>query len=209
MQPGTRLQTPLVLFLYGLMAVAAASQQVPDNAAEVRPVAVGERAPAFTASGPAGGEYAFRPAELDGPAILIFYRGGWCPYCNRHLAQLRHAVPQLREAGYEVLFLSADRPSRLRSSLEEPDLDYRLLSDASMAIARSWGVAFRVDDETAERYRRVGIDLQAASGHDHQQLPVPSVFLVDADGFVRFRYVNPDYRERLGAEALLDAAGVD
>ena len=69
MQPGTRLQTPLVLFLYGLMAVAAASQQVPDDAAEVRPVAVGERAPAFTASGPAGGEYAFRPAELDGPAV--------------------------------------------------------------------------------------------------------------------------------------------
>jgi peroxiredoxin len=118
-------------------------------------------------------------------------------------------VPKLRDAGYDVLFLSADQPSRLRASLEEEDLDYRLLSDASMAIARAWGIAFRVDDETAERYREFGIDLTGASGYDHQQLPVPSVFLVDADGFVRFRYVNPDYRERLGAEALLEAAGVE
>ncbi|HKK22447.1 MAG TPA: redoxin domain-containing protein, partial [Pseudohaliea sp.] len=108
MQPSTRLQTPLVLFLYGLMAVAAAAQQVPDDAAGVRPVAVGERAPGFTASGPEGAEYTFRPAELERPAILIFYRGGWCPYCNQHLAELRHAVPQLRDAGYDVLFLSAD-----------------------------------------------------------------------------------------------------
>ncbi|WP_405243527.1 peroxiredoxin-like family protein [Lentisalinibacter salinarum] len=209
MQPRTRLQTPLVFVLYALMAVAAASQQVPDDAADVRPLDVGERAPAFEAPAPDGSVYAFHPDELDRPAILIFYRGGWCPYCNSHLAELRDAVPKLQDAGYEVLFLSADRPSRLRASLEEPDLDYRLLSDASMAIARDWGIAFRVDDETAERYRSLGIDLAAASGYDHQQLPVPSVFLVDGDGFVRFRYVNPDYRERLSAEALLEAAGVD
>ncbi|HZX25300.1 MAG TPA: peroxiredoxin-like family protein [Woeseiaceae bacterium] len=208
MQPSTRLQTPLVFVLYGLMAVAAASQQVPDDAADVRPLAVGDRAPAFEAPAPDGGLYAFRPDELERPAILIFYRGGWCPYCNGHLAELRDAVPRLQDAGYDVLFLSADRPARLRASLEEPDLDYRLLSDASMAIARDWGIAFRVDDETAERYRSVGIDLAAASGYDHQQLPVPSVFLVDGGGFVRFRYVNPDYRERLSAEALLEAAGI-
>ena len=209
MQLRTRHQTSFVLVLYALMAVAVASQQVPADPADVRPLAVGERAPAFEAPAPDGSVYAFRPDDLDGPAVLIFYRGGWCPYCNRHLAELRDAVPKLRDAGYEVLFLSADRPSRLRASLEEPDLDYRLLSDASMAIARAWGIAFRVGDETAERYRRAGIDLEAASGYDHQQLPVPGVFLVDADGFIRFRYVNPDYRERLGAGALLEAADIE
>lgn len=209
MQTGTRLPTPILLLLFGLMAVAAADQQVPDDAADVHPVAVGERAPAFEAVAPDGGVYTFRPGELDRPAVVIFYRGGWCPYCNRHLSELRNAVPKLREAGYEVLFLSADRPSRLRASLDEPGLDYRLLSDASMAIARDWGLAFRVDDETVERYRSLGIDLAAASGYDHHQLPVPGVFLVDRDGIVRYRYVNPDYRQRLGAEALLEAAEVE
>lgn len=209
MQISTRLPTPLLLLLFGLMAVAAADQQVPDDAADVQPVAVGEPAPSFEAAAPDGRVYTFRPDQLEGPAIVIFYRGGWCPYCNRHLSELRNAVPKLREAGYEVVFLSADRPSRLRASLDEPDLDYLLLSDASMAIARDWGVAFRVDDETVERYRSLGLDLAAASGYDHHQLPVPGVFLVDSDGIVRFRYVNPDYRQRLSAEALLEAAGVE
>lgn len=209
MQRSTRLQTPLVLFLYVLMAAGFASQQVPDDAADVRPLAVGETAPAFEAPAPDGSLHAFRPGERGAPAVIIFYRGGWCPYCNRHLSSLRDAVPRLEAAGYEVLFLSADRPARLRASLDEPELDYRLLSDASMAVARAYGVAFRVDDETAARYRSVGIDLEAASGYEHRQLPVPAVFLVDADGVIRFRYANADYRQRLGGEELLEAAGLD
>lgn len=199
----------LPLLLATLMTIGVAGQQVPDDAREVRPLAVGDRAPGFEAREPDGSDYRFNPSSLSRPTLLIFYRGGWCPYCNQHLAELRHAVPRLKDAGYEVLFLSADRPEVLRSSLDEPEIPYRLLSDAAMRVARAFGVAFRVDDVTAERYREMGIDLEEASGYDHQQLPVPSVFLVDADGFIRFHHVNPDYKERLSASDLLRAARVD
>ncbi|MFZ2508656.1 MAG: redoxin domain-containing protein [Steroidobacteraceae bacterium] len=130
--------------------------------------------------------------------MLMFYRGGWCPYCNRNLAELRFAEPELKRMDFEVLFLSA--------SLKEPRADYTLLSDSRMAAASAFGIAFRVDDATIARYKDFGIDLEAASGETHHQLPVPAVLIVDTRGIIRFSYANPDYRIRLKSAELLDVA---
>lgn len=198
----------LTLIAAGMPLVTVpAAADVPDRAEDVSPLPAGASAPDFTVRSPDGAEYRFEAGALDAPVLLIFYRGGWCPYCNTHLQELRTAVPKLRDAGVEVLFLSADRPELLYASLDEPDIDYTLLSDASMAAARAFGVAFRVDDRTVEKYLGFGIDLEAASGYDHHQLPVPSVYLVDRDGIVRFMHAEPDYKVRIDPETLLRAAG--
>jgi peroxiredoxin len=138
--------------------------------------------------------------------VLIFYRGGWCPYCNAHLHELKQAEPDLLTLGYDIYFLSADRPELLYSSLKEPDIHYTLLSDARMTAARAYGIAFRVDDATVARYESFGIDLEAASGETHHELPVPAVFILDRKGVIRFAYANPDYKVRLNANDLLAAA---
>jgi peroxiredoxin len=114
--------------------------------------------------------------------------------------------PQLLVLGYDLLFLSADRPDILYSSLKEPDIHYTLLSDASMSAARAYHVAYHLDAEALAKYGEYGVDLEAASGHRHHQLPVPAVFIVDRAGVVRFVYANPDYTTRITPEALLDAA---
>ncbi|MEO0997511.1 MAG: peroxiredoxin-like family protein [Pseudomonadota bacterium] len=198
----------VALMLGVLMTVAYAGQHVPDRAEDVEPLAVGAAAPDFDARTPAGERFRFDTSGLERPALLIFYRGGWCPYCNAQLQGLRHVVPALTDAGYDVLFLSADKPELLVTSLEEPLPDYTLLSDASMEAARRFGVAFRLDDETAGKYRGYGIDLAEASGFDHQQLPVPAVFLVGRDGRIEFAHTDPDYTVRLEPDAVLAAAGV-
>ena len=185
-----------------LLAPASMAASVPDRADDVRPLSVGAAAPEFTVRRPDGSDYRFEPAERSAPALLIFYRGGWCPYCNAHLAELRRVVPRLRSSGYDVLFLSADQPALLHSSLEDDMPEYTLLSDSRMQAARAFGVAFRVDDETYERYRGLGLDLEAASGETHHELPVPAVFLVDASGTVRYVHADPDYTVRLSAEEL-------
>ena len=205
----TSAQTPVVGLLFlGLLTIGFLNQRVPQSAAEVDTLQVGAPAPDFVAKTPDGEPFEFIVAERDKPALLIFYRGGWCPYCNAHLKELRTAVPQLMDAGYDVLFLSADRPELLRSSLKEEIPDYTLLSDASMQIARDYGIAFRVDDVTVARYKKHGIDLEAASGYEHRQLPVPAVFLIGTDGKIKFMYANPDYKIRLSAKKLLAAAGI-
>jgi peroxiredoxin len=102
--------------------------------------------------------------------------------------------------------LSPDRPDNMTDSLKVRDLGYSLYSDRSMEAARAFGIAFRLDAKTLERYRGFGIDLEAASSRAHNQLPVPSVFLVTKGGTIRWVYSNDDYKVRPENEALLEAA---
>lgn len=105
-----------------------------------------------------------------------------------------------------MIALSADRPEGLQGSRKKLDLGYRLYSDASMSAARAFGIAYEVSDDTVKQYRDYGVDLEAASGEDHHQLPVPSVFLVEKGGRIRWVYSNPDYKVRPENAKLLEAA---
>ena len=101
-----------------------------------------------------------------------------------------------------------DRPELLYESLEQPDIGYRVLSDAKLHASRAFGIAFRVDDEMVERLLGWDIDLEGASGEEHHVLPAPATFIVGTDGAVQFQYTNPDYKRRLHPDVLLAAARV-
>lgn len=187
-----------------------------DQAEDVTPLLPGMTIPAFTALTPTGEAVNFDPANLSKPFVLTFYRGGWCPYCNAHLGEMRTLEKQLIEMGFDVYFISPDQPSFLLESLKDQDLKtelqaesgHQLLSDASMAISKAFKIAFKVDDATVEKYKQWNIDLAKASGYDHHLLPAPAVFLVGKDGVIQFQYVNPDYKIRL-APSILFAVATD
>jgi peroxiredoxin len=143
---------------------------------------------------------------MQKPLVLSFFRGGWCPYCNLHLAELRKAENELREMGFDIWFISIDRPELLYESLQQPDLGYTILSDSKLEATRAFGLAFRVDDDRIERYKKHDINLEASSGEAHHVLPAPSTFIIAGDGMIRFQYTNPDYSVRLPPEVLLAAA---
>ncbi|MEL6368823.1 MAG: redoxin domain-containing protein, partial [Pseudomonadota bacterium] len=109
-----RVACSLILFAAASLSVPAVAD-VPERAEDVTPISVGDSAPAFEVQGKDGETFAFDPVSHNGKTMVIFYRGGWCPYCNRHLAALRDVVPTLREAGVDILFLSADKPELLYS----------------------------------------------------------------------------------------------
>jgi peroxiredoxin len=113
---------------------------------------------------------------------------------------------ELSTLGFPVIAISADRPARLVKSLEEQDLGFTLYSDSSLTAARAFGIVWRLTDAEVAQYQGYGIDLEAASGYNHHQLPVPSVFLVDAGGTIRWVYSNPDHRVRPDNPTLLEAA---
>ena len=177
-----------------------------SSAEAAKPLQVGDRAPDFTARRADGRPYEFRAARLKEPYVLIFYRGGWCPYCNGQLADLRKVEPQLRGRGFEVLFISTDRPQLLYSSLKEKDIDYTLLSDGSLQAAQAFHIAYHLNDTEYANQLKWGVDLEKTTGTKDHALPVPSVFIVDTTGVIRFVYSNPDFRVRLGADALWRAA---
>jgi len=118
------------------------------------------------------------------------------------LGQLQKIETDLIELGYQIIAISPDRPEKLRESVEKQQLGYTVASDRHMEAAKAMGLAFRVSEETLERYSKWGIDLEEASGETHRLLPVPAVFLLNRDGVIEFQFVHPNYKVRLDPEIL-------
>jgi len=115
-------------------------------------------------------------------------------------------VGPLDEIDVRLVAVSPDQPSKLRETLKKKELEYTLLSDSEADGARAFGIAWKVGDADYAKLASYGIDLEDASGETHHVLPVPSIFLIDATGTIRFRYSNPDYKVRLENEKLVEAA---
>lgn len=171
------------------------------------PLGIGDTIPTGHLKSETDRDVDLRALVAESPTVLIFYRGGWCPYCRRHLAELAEIVPALDEAGFRILAISPDQPSKLRAKPDFGELPYTLLSDSSMTISTSFGIAFRVDDELVDKYMNsYGIDLEGDSGETHHLLPHPAVYIVDTEGVIQYAHVDPDYKERLDPDEILATA---
>ena len=195
-----------LLALLFVAAGARAASDVPESPFEVRPLLIGALAPDAPLRALDGKALSLKSRLAGKPTVLVFYRGGWCPYCNLQLSALKDVQNDLAALGYQTLAVAPDRPEELRKTLDKHGLPYALLSDAKMDAARAYGLAFRVDTGTIKKYAEYGIDLEKSSGEKHHWLPVPAVFLIDKDGKIVFVYVNPDYKVRLNGGVLLAAA---
>lgn len=137
----------------------------------------------------------------DKATVIIFYRGAWCGYCTQHLAAIQEAKPAIEALGFEILAISPD--ADVNKSIEKTEGDYQFFSDPSTATIQAFGLDWHVDDPTFEKYKNeYKIDLEAWSGDDHHNLPVPAVYIIK-DNLVQFNYVNPNYRLRLNSETLV------
>ena len=153
-----------------LMLLGMISTALTLSAMELRPLMIGQPIPDTELKTAAGKAFDLQAAVQEQPVVLIFYRGGWCPFCNAHLGQLQEAAPQLRELGYQIIGISPDRPEELQKSLEKGSLSYTLLSDSSMAAAKAFGIAFEVDAPMLKKLASYNIDIEAASGETHHLL---------------------------------------
>jgi peroxiredoxin len=198
-----------MILLMGFSVVGMAANNRTDihsSAGEVHPLLVGMEAPDFTMRNVENQPFSFTSGVQAKPIVLTFFRGGWCPYCNMHLSELRLAEKQLKEMGFDIWFISIDKPELLLESLDDPGIGYTVYSDSALSATRAFGLAFQVDDELNERYLSYDIDLEKASGENHHVLPAPATYIIGTDGVINFAYINPDYKVRLHPDVLLAAA---
>lgn len=210
---GSLASTMLLSLIYSAsVQYGHADVPVAPSAAETRPLGVGDKAPRFTVETINGERFEFEPRALQRPTILISFRGGWCPYCNMHLSELRKVIPAIDDLGVDILFLSGDRPELLVSSLSRETqndingLGYTIMSDANAQAAIALGIAFKASDPTIARRREKGDDIEQSSMARHGVLPVPAVFAISREGVITYAYANPDYKLRVSGEELLAAA---
>jgi peroxiredoxin len=179
---------------------------IADKAENITPILNGATAPNVTVKTADGSPVSLKALVMQKPTIVIFYRGGWCPYCSRQLAELKSIEKELVDEGYQILAISPESPEKLQSQKLETEFAVTLISDESLAAIRGFGVGFYVPNDTRKLYKdRMNVDLTADTT-DNAVLPAPAIFILDESGKVQFNYVNPDYSVRPSAALVLSAA---
>lgn len=170
--------------------------QLPSNAEDISPLLIGETIPDVLVTTLEGEETNFHDLIKEKPTVVIFYRGGWCPYCNRHLAEIGQIEADILAAGYQILAVSPDDAAHLRATIDKNEIKYQLISDSKGALAKAAGIAF----QAPERYSKMLGEY--SSGENAGYLPVPTVFVLNTKGEILFEYINPNYKLRMSGDLL-------
>ncbi len=168
---------------------------------DVCPLKVGEKVPSLMLLNIEGEEVDLNVVTQK-PTVLIFFRGGWCGYCSKHLSAIQEAKNDIEKLGYQIIAITPDQVSKLSETVDKTKLDYLLLSDASATAIDAFGLSYTVEGEMAAKFKKNKLDLAAWSGQEHNKLPVPAIYIIK-EAQVLFNYVNPNYTKRLEAETLI------
>ena len=162
----------------------------------------GDVAPDFDLPDAAGQQVRLAERLRDGPVVLKFYRGGWCPYCNLELRAYQQSLPEITSLGAQLIAVSPETPDNSLSTVEKNALTFAILTDAGNHVARQYRLAFLLSDELRVLYKSRGRDLAEWNGGDWT-LPVPGTFVIDTERRVALAHVDADYRSRLEPSAVL------
>jgi peroxiredoxin len=174
---------------------------VPLMPEDISPLLVGEQIPVLQLVNSSDENFDLNKSVSETPTILVFYRGGWCPYCSKQLSELQQVEKDLIQMGYQIIAISTDSPENLSKTMDKEELSYTLLSDADLNAAKRFGIAFK----SPKGYDEF---LPEASGGKNvdKLLPVPSVFILNKKGNILFEYINPNITQRLSGRLLKAAA---
>ena len=164
----------------------------------------GDLAPEFTLPDATGKPVRLAARLREGPVVLKFYRGGWCPYCNLELRAWQRALPELRALGAQLIAVSPETPDNSLSTQEKNALSFTVLTDEGSKVAGAYRLAFRLSPELQALYESRGRDLAQWNGGDWT-LPAPGTFVIGTDRRIALACVDADYRTRLEPAAAVDA----
>jgi peroxiredoxin len=151
-----------------------------------------------------------RPVTLQNvrasrPTALFFYRGGWCPPCNYQLHELSAHAAEFQKRGVSLVAISVDKPDYAAETAKEYGLDVAVFSDPELSAHVAYNVVDPIGGVATFMIARMGHDLEMRSGKKHHDVAVPSVFLIDAGGTIRWSHAEPDYSKRPSVPQLLEA----
>ena len=196
----------LIFTVFTGHSIQAQSPNIAEHPQDVTPLDVNDSIPDVTVQRLDGRKQSLKKLVTGQKSALIVFRGGWCPYCTRHLAGLQTVAAKLKENGYQILALTPDRLAPLKETGKKDKQAYTLLLDPSFKAVVSLGLAFTVGQKTIKRYRKFNIPLYAPPGTETKVLPVPAVYLISETGTIQFAHWQSDYKHRLDPDEILLAA---
>ena len=136
--------------------------------------------------------------------VLFFYRGQWCPYCNRYIQRMQDSLQLLVEKGAYVIAVTPETPSNIGKTIEKTHASFSIVQDKNYRIMKDYQVNYTVDDAMLSKLNAHGVDLEKNNGNKDHVLPVPATYIIDPSGKITFVHFDKDYTHRPSIKALLD-----
>lgn len=173
------------------------SQEAPEG------LFIASKAPDFKGKDQHGVDIKLKDLLKKGKVVLVFYRGEWCPYCNRELSRLQDSIQFIQAKGATVIAVSPEKPENISKTVDKTKASYSILYDEGLRIMKAYDVEFEVPENTLTRYRNTGIDIEKNNGTNGKFLPVPAIYIIDKESTVTYRFFEADYKKRPSVAELL------
>lgn len=173
-----------------LMSIFVFGQSAPEG------LFIGSKAADFKGKDQEDNEIRLKDLLKKGDVVLVFYRGYWCPHCNRHLSRLQDSLELITAKGATLIAITPEKPASVEKTIEKTKASFPIIYDEDMKIMKAYDVAFEVPQNTVARYRNVGLDLADINGKNGNNLPVPAVYIIGDEQTVTYRFFDPDYKKR-------------
>ena len=165
---------------------------------------MGDRAPDFSLQNQKGEQVSLASMLEDGPVVLLWYRGGWCPYCNLTLRAYQDRLEDFSQRGATLVALTPELPDKSLSTAQKEELRFQVLSDVGNAVARDYGVVFELTEGVKANYEQA-FGLSRYNGDDSGELPLAATYVIGRDGVIRWAFLDADYRNRAEPADVIEA----
>jgi len=165
---------------------------------------VGDKAPNFEGLNQAGETVNLEALLQEGPVVLTFYRGEWCPYCNKYLSELDENYLKIKEQGANLVAISPELPKYIEKMADEMEHSYNIISGGT-PIMQQYNLDFQLEKKTINKYKLFGINLSKSNGNDDNTLPVPATYVIDKNGVIVYKHFDENYKVRADVEEIFSA----
>ena len=194
------------LTILAFMISSTVISQEDRSAEDAKGLMPDEDAPMFSAVDAGNNTFSLEEALNEGPVVLIFYRGFWCPVCNEHLGQIQDSLQMIEERGVKVIAVSPEKPEYLDEMADKTGAEFTLLYDEGYIISNAFDVTFKPKTMQLFTYNNfLGAKLKETHSDDSQRLPIPATYLIGQDGKIAWRQFDADYKNRSSVKEILSA----
>ncbi|MBE9563983.1 MAG: AhpC/TSA family protein [Proteobacteria bacterium] len=164
----------------------------------------GDDFPSFSLPNADNSALAFNDLTKNGPLVISFYRGAWCPYCNLEMNALQQRLPDITAAGGQLIAISPQIPDKSSDQVTKSNLTFEVLSDAGNKLAKQCGLVYTLPASLRPIYEAWQLDIPGHNADDTFELPMPATYIIGTDGIVHYAFVDMDYTKRLEPDIIIE-----
>lgn len=201
----TETMKTVIFNIFLLLILGITHAQTTKSVEEAKGLVIGTIVPDFSALNSNNETIRLKEVLREGPAVLIFYRGFWCPVCNKHLAQLQDSLQMIEATGARVIAISPEKPEYLEQMSEKSGAQFTLLYDEYYKIATAFDVNYKPKSSQLMTYNvALGAKIKKSHTTDAQNLPIPATFIINQNGEITWRQFDPNYKTRSSVKEIIE-----